>query len=435
MLLGSEILLSRPELKELQLKRLRETLERIISSVPFYTEALAATARRDLKSSEQITDLPFTTKSDLRNNYPLGFLAVKQNEVLRIHASSGTRGKPTIAAYTDGDLRIWAELCARSLETAGVRPGDVLQNCYGYGLFTGGLGLHQGAEALGATVIPSSSGRSQHQLMLMQDFQTRVLCCTPSYALTLALFIEEKKVDRAKLKLEIGIFGAEPWSQECREQIEQRLRIKAFDIYGLSEIMGPGVAIECREQNGLHIWEDHFFVEVIDPKTELPLPDGTPGELVITTLTKRAMPLLRYRTGDSCALMSDPCKCGSPFRRITRLSGRFDDMLIIRGINVYPSEIESIIYSLPALGSEYQIVIDRVQTLDSLTVRAEIRSEFEEQWQKTHSDATERRLLQEELEDLLQQRLGLSANVEIVQQNLIPRSEGKAVRVLDMRAL
>jgi phenylacetate-CoA ligase len=399
-----------------------------VSVVPFYADILSGAGfkARELKHSDELAELPFTTKSQLRDHYPLGLLAVERSEVRRIHASSGTRGKPTIAAYTEGDLNTWADLCARSLATVGVVPGDVVQNSYGYGLFTGGLGLHQGAERLGATVIPSSSGRSQHQLMLMQDFGARVLCCTPSYALTLASCIEETKIDRSTLKLEIGVLGAEPWSEEGRQHIQNRLGIKAYDIYGLSEIMGPGVAIECRAQVGLHIWEDHFFVEIINPQTGVRLPDGAAGELVITTLTKEAMPLLRYRTGDASAIIAEKCECGLPHRRIARLQGRFDDMLIIRGVNVYPSEIESIIYSMEELGNDYQIVVDRVQTLDSLTVRVEVTQEFEH-------DAVRKQNVQRALIEMLKQRFGLTTQVEVMPHNVIPRSEGKATRVLDMR--
>jgi phenylacetate-CoA ligase len=400
-----------------QLQLLRETVDRVCLSVPFYTERLRAagiTCGADLKSADDINRIPFTTKSDLRDNYPLGLLAVDKVNVRRVHASSGTRGKPTIAPYTEKDLNTWSDLCARALSTVGVRPGDVVQNCYGYGLFTGGLGLHQGAERLGATVIPSSTGRTQHQVMLMQDFGARVICCTPSYAMTVAEYLEEAKIDRNTLKLEIGLFGAEPWSEECRRQIESRLGIKAYDIYGLSEIMGPGVAVECAKQAGLHIWEDHFFPEVVD------------GELVITTLTKEAMPLLRYRTGDSCNIIDEKCGCGLPDRRITRLSGRIDDMLIIRGVNVFPCEIESIVFAMSQLGNEYQIVIDRQQTLDTILIRVEMASEADE--------PTARRAAQEALEETCKQRFGLTPMVEVVAPNVIPRSEGKALRVLDLRA-
>jgi phenylacetate-CoA ligase len=411
-----------------QLQLLRETIDRVCKSVPFYAEKLRAagiTCGADLKSTDDVRRLPYTTKSDLRDNYPLGLLAVDQKQVRRIHASSGTRGKPTIAAYDERDLATWSALCARSLETVGVKPGDVLQNCYGYGLFTGGLGLHQGAETLGATVVPSSSGRTQHQVMLMQDFGASILCCTPSYAMTLATYIEEKKVDRSTLKLKIGVFGAEPWSEECRAKIEEKLGIKAYDIYGLSEVMGPGVAIECKMQKGLHVWEDHFLAEIVHPETGEAARDGEIGELVLTTLTKQAMPLLRYRTGDTCALISEKCGCGLPHRRITRFQGRIDDMLIVRGVNVYPCEIESIIYANEFLGSEYQIVIDRQQTLDTLLVRVEIKTE--------HDEPGKRRTAQESIAELLKQRLALTASVEIVAPNVIPPSEGKALRVLDMR--
>lgn len=412
------LVVSRPELESKQLERLQNTVHRVAKNVIFYKDLFEKNGiePNQIRNLEDLAKLPFTTKTDLRDNYPLGMVAHDhQGQVRRVHASSGTRGKPTLAWYTQRDLEIWTELCARSLQTAGVSPGDVVQNSYGYGLFTGGLGLHQGAEALNAIVVPASSGRSQHQVMLMQDIGVNVLCCTPSYALTLANYIEEAKIDRSALKLQIGIFGAEPWSEECRQILQEKLGIKAYDIYGLSEILGPGIAVECREQNGLHIWEDHFLIEIVD------------NELVITTLSKQAMPLLRYRTGDSCSIISDPCPCGLPYRRITRLQGRIDDMLIIKGVNVFPSEIESVVYAAQELGPEYQIVVDRAQALDRLTVRVEIKPECDE--------PTRRRAVQESLEDALRQRLGLSANVEVVHYNFIPRSEGKAVRVLDMRGI
>lgn len=422
-------LTSRTELEELQIHRLRDTLKRASGKVDFYSQA-AKTAGLRLESDDaellaSFKRIPFTTKSDLRDHYPLGLLAVDRSKLRRIHASSGTRGKPTIAAYTDEDLRNWSELCARSLRIVGVQEGDIVQNSYGYGLFTGGLGLHQGIETLGAVAVPASSGRSQQQLLLLQDFGARVLCCTPSYALTLAAYVEEQKLDRKSLKLEIGVFGAEPWSEECRAQIELKLGIKAYDIYGLSEVMGPGVAMECTEQCGLHIWEDHFLVEIINPETGEAAARGEVGELVITTLTKEAMPLLRYRTGDACALIEGNCQCGSPFRRITKLQGRIDDMLIVRGVNVYPSELESIVYSMPQLGNEYQIIVDRVQTLDTLTLRVEMKPELDE--------PVRRRESADALENLIKQRFGLTARIEIVEPNVIPRSEGKALRVLDMR--
>jgi len=427
--------LPRAQLQELQLKRLQEQVARVGNLVPHYGQALLAAAVKssDIRSLADLERLPFTSKQDLRDNYPLGLLAVDNADVQRIHASSGTRGKPTIAAYTKGDLEVWSELVARCLAAVGVKPGDILQNAYGYGLFTGGLGLHAGAERYGATVVPSSSGRTQQQAMLLEDLGVRVLCCTPSYALNIAATMAESNISIDKLKLEIGIFGAEPWSAECRKQIEQNLRIKAYDIYGISEVMGPGVAVECLAQDGLHVFEDHFIFEVIDPDTKKPLPAGADGELVLTTLTKQAMPLLRYRTGDVCSIIEMPCDCGRTSRRISRIQGRMDDMLIVRGVNVYPSEIESVLYTIPELSPQYQIVVDRVQTLDQLKVRAELATHCQSRWAADESSELKRRQLQTRIASVLQERLGLTAVIEILDANTLPRSEGKAHHVLDMR--
>lgn len=419
----------RKELERLQVERLRQTISRLAQHVPRY-RALWDELTLDADSIKSVADLeqfPFTTKSDLRDHYPVGLVAVAESDIKRIHASSGTRGKPTIAPYTQADLDLWSDLCARALATAGVRPGDRVQNSYGYGLFTGGLGLHYGAERLGATVIPASSGRTQQQIMLLQDFAPRALCCTPSYALNIATTLGDMAVKKETLGLEIGILGAEPWTEACRERIESGLNIKAYDIYGLSEVLGPGVAIECTEQNGLHIWEDHFIVEVVDPKTMRPLPSGQPGQLVITTLTKQALPLIRYCTGDICCLIDEPCACGRTMRRISRIQGRLDDMLIIRGVNVYPSEIEAILFSLPELSAHYQILISREQALDKLHIRVE-RNE------QPAADPLTNSALEQRLNGLIQDRLGLTASVEIVAQQTLQRSEGKSVRILDLRA-
>lgn len=428
--------LERSELEQLQLRRLRELVGLVAFKVPHYRDALAQASVKqgDIQSLADVARLPFTTKTQLRDNYPLGCLAVDKAEVRRIHASSGTRGKPTIAAYTQNDLSTWAELVARCLVSAGAAPGDVVQNAYGYGLFTGGLGLHQGAEMVGATVVPASAGRTQQQAMLLQDLGVRVLCCTPSYALNIAATLGEANIDLSQLKLEIGILGAEPWTQECRSQVEKALRIKAYDIYGLSEVMGPGIAVECAVQDGLHVWEDHFLIEVVDPATDKPVAPGQEGELVVTTLTKEAMPLLRYRTGDVCSIIETPCDCGRSSRRITRIQGRLDDMLIIKGVNVYPSEIESVVYSLTELSPQYQIVVDRVQALDDLKIRAELLAATQAQWQTgRESPEIMRRELETRLSGALRERLGLTAMVEVLDANTLPRSEGKAHRVLDMR--
>ncbi len=428
--------LSRGELEQLQLKRLKEQTARVAAAVPFYRDAFASAkmSPESIGSLEDLGKLPFTTKVDLRNGYPFGFLSTDKANVKRLHASSGTRGKPTIAAYTQADLQMWAELVARCLAATGVRPGDVIQNAYGYGLFTGGLGLHGGAEALGATVVPASTGRTQQQVLLLQDLGARVLCCTPTYALNIAAAMEEAKIAASTLNLEIGIFGAEPWSEECREQIETALHLKAFDIYGISELLGPGIAIECLAREGMHIFEDHFLPEIINPETLQPVGQGEIGELVVTTLSKEAVPLLRYRTGDACSFIEGTCSCGRTARRITRFQGRLDDMLIIRGVNVYPSEIESVIYSIKGLSTQYQVVIDRQQTMDSLKVRAEITPKSKEDF-KRHADGDEsaRRKLEATIIDALKQRLGVTAMVELLEPETLPRAEGKSHRILDMR--
>lgn len=422
----------RKGLEELQLERLRSTIERASSLVPFYTKALAGAPV--LGKLIDIAKLPFTTKSDLRDNYPFGCLAVPRNELRRIHVSSGTRGKPTVAPYTRADLDLWAELCARSLACAGINPGDVVQNSYGYGLFTGGLGIHYGIERLGATAVPASSGRTQQQIMLLQDFGARALCCTPSYALNIALSLQDSGIARSSLALEIGIFGAETWTESARAHIEAKLGIRAYDIYGLSEILGPGIAVECTAQNGLHIWEDHFFPEIIDPVTGEPVAEGESGELVLTTLTKQAVPLIRHRTGDACAFLPEGCACGRTMRRITRIQGRLDDMLIIKGVNVYPSEIERVLYSCPEVSPHYQIVVTREKALDALTIRFELDTTVAATWAAEKTEEVNHRQLEQSATDLLRQKLGLTASVEIIPPNILPRSEGKAVRLLDLRS-
>jgi phenylacetate-CoA ligase len=427
--------LPREELEALQLERLRTTLQLAMARVPFYQKLFAETAGRgEISSLDDIRGFPFTSKSQLRDNYPFGLLAVDRLDVCRIHASSGTRGKPTVSLYTRSDVDTWAQLCARSLAATGVKPGDIVQNSYGYGLFTGGLGIHYAVEALGAIVVPASSGRTQQQIMLLQDFGAKVLCCTPSYALNIAMTLSETGIKPDSLALKIGIFGAEPWTESCRQQLEERLGIKAYDIYGLSEIMGPGIAVECLAQEGMHIWEDHVLVEIIDPASGEPVPDGDTGELVLTTLTKQAMPLIRYRTGDACAFITAPCSCGRTMRRITRLQGRLDDMLIIRGVNVYPCEVENVLFSRQEVSPQYQIVITRDRALDSMTVKVELDASTVDQWKKQNAEETQRRELERTISDLLRQRLGLTAAVETLEPNILPRSEGKALRVLDLRS-
>jgi phenylacetate-CoA ligase len=361
---------------------------------------------------EALPEQPFTTKSDLRDAYPFGLLRVPREECVRIHASSGTRGKATIVAYTPNDLALWADCCARSIAAAGGGPGTLVHVAYGYGLFTGGLGFHYGAERLGCTVVPASSGNTPRQAQLLEDLGAEILCCTPSYALTIADHVD----DVGRLRLRAGLFGAEPWTERIRGAIEESLNLCALDVYGLSEIVGPGVASECLEGlGGAHVNEDHFLVEVIDPETGASVPDGDTGELVFTTLTKEALPLLRYRTGDLASIAREPCPCGRTFARMSRVVGRTDDMLVIRGVNVFPSEIERVLLSFRGLEPHYQLVVERAEHLDELTVQVE--------------GSVEPAPVREQLE----RALGLSARVEVVEPGSIPRSEGKALRVLDRR--
>jgi phenylacetate-CoA ligase len=422
--------LPREAIEALQLKRLQHTLERVCATVPFYKKRFgeAGISPADVRTLDDLRRLPFTLKQDMRDNYPYGLFAVPLDQIVRIHASSGTTGKPTVVGYTKRDIDNWAELMARSFAAAGITRGDVIHNAYGYGLFTGGLGAHYGAERLGASVIPMSGGNTQKQMMIMQDFGSSVITCTPSYSLYLAEALKESGVDLHKLKLRVGILGAEPWSEEIRAEIERNLGIKAIDIYGLSEIMGPGVAIECIEaQHGLHIWEDHFIPEIIDPDTEEVLPDGEHGELVITTITKEGIPLIRYRTRDITRIISEPCICGRTHRRLERMSGRSDDMLIIRGVNVFPSQIESVLFSIDGIEPHYQLIVDREGTLDTLEVQVEVN-------EKTFSD--EIRKLQElsqKISRAIKDLLGITCKVRLVEPKTIARSEGKAQRVIDRR--
>jgi phenylacetate-CoA ligase len=383
--------LPRPELERLQRERLRERFGVELEALP---------------------DQPFRVKSELRDAYPFGLLRVPLEECLRIHASSGTRGKATIVAYTRGDLAAWADCCARALAAAGAGPGTVVHVAYGYGLFTGGLGLHYGAERLGCTVVPASGGNTPRQAQLLEDLGAEILCCTPSYALAIADHVSEP----ARLRLRAGVFGAEPWTEGLREAVEHALGLTAVDIYGLSEVMGPGVSAECVEgRDGAHVNEDHFLVEVVDSQSGEPLPDGEVGELVFTTLTKEALPLLRYRTGDLASLTREPCPCGRTFARMSRVVGRTDDMLIIRGVNVFPSEIERALLAVPELTPHYQLVVERPGHLDELTVQVE-----------GTVDAGSVR-------ERLASALGLTARVETLPPGSIPRSEGKALRVVDRR--
>jgi phenylacetate-CoA ligase len=401
----------RDELERLQLERLRATVARLLDHVGPARERLHAAGvegAADIGSLDDLGRLPFTTKTDLRDHYPYGLLAVPRDRLVRVHASSGTRGKPTVVGYTAADVEVWTEVMARAMAMAGVHAGSVVHNAYGYGLFTGGLGFHQGGERLGATVIPISSGQTARQLMLLQDLRGQVLCCTPSYALRLAEELRDAGVDPAELALEIGLFGAEPWTDSMREQLERELGLVALNVYGLSELVGPGVAAECPEaRDGLHVQEDHFLAEEVD------------GELVFTTLTKEALPLLRYRTGDVATLTRVPCACGRTLARMSPVRGRRDDMLIVRGVNLYPSEVERILLALEGIAPHYQLIVTREGALDALTVRCEAAGEAGD--------------LQRRAEHALQQETGIAIRVELVERGGVPRSEGKAVRVVDRR--
>ena len=422
----------REALEAIQLRRLQATVARVYHTVPFYRRRFeeAGVGPDSIRSLADLERLPFTTKADLRDNYPFGMFAVPRSQVVRIHASSGTTGKPTVVGYTARDVQTWAELMARSLMAAGARKDDIVHNAYGYGLFTGGLGVHYGAEKLGASVIPISGGNTKRQVMIMKDFGPTILTCTPSYALHLAEVAREMGVSFQELKFKAGIFGAEPWSETMRREIERTLNLKAMDIYGLSEVMGPGVAVECIDaQNGLHVFEDHFIAEIINPQTGAPLPHGAPGELVFTTITKEAFPVIRYRTRDLSVLHPEPCRCGRTLARMGRIQGRSDDMLIIRGVNVFPSQIESVIMATGRFEPHYQLVVDRIGTLDQLTVRVEVNAAM-------FSDAIKNlQSIERELERAIRETLGVATQVKLVEPKGIQRSEGKAVRVIDNRRI
>ncbi|MGI6679341.1 MAG: phenylacetate--CoA ligase family protein [Dehalobacterium sp.] len=421
----------REELEHLQLERLQQTVTRVYHNVPHYRRAFQEIGLEpgDIRSLHDLIKLPFTVKTDLRDNYPYDLFAVPLSEILRIHSSSGTTGKPIVVGYTRQDLNNWSEIAARSLSFAGVSKQDVIQVSFGYGLFTGGLGIHDGAERLGVSVIPTSGGNTKKQVMIMKDFGSTVLACTPSYALVLAEAMEEMGIDKEEMKLRAGIFGAEPWTQGMRREIESRLGLTAYDIYGLSEVMGPGVAMECSEKNGLHIFEDHFIPEIINPETGEPLPYGQSGELVFTSITKEGFPVLRYRTRDLSCLHLEECPCGRTHVRMDRIMGRCDDMLIIRGVNVFPSQVESVLMENGNVTPHYHLVVDRINNLDTLEVQVEVSEDM-------FSDQV-RRL--EELERHIKQKLdsvlGISSIVTLVEPKKLARSEGKAKRVTDKRQL
>jgi len=421
----------REKLLELQLERLKGMVNRIYHDVPFYRNKFqeAGLVPEDVQTLSDLQKLPFTTKVDLRDNYPYGLFAVPLEKIVRIHASSGTTGKPTVVGYTRKDITTWSEIMARSLVAAGADSHSVVQNAYGYGLFTGGLGVHYGAEMLGASIVPISGGNTDKQIMIMKDFGTTVLTCTPSYAIYLGDALEKKGIDPASLKLKTGVFGAEPWSDNMRKEIEKKLKIKAHDIYGLSEIMGPSVAIECDAQDGLHIWEDHFIPEIIDPVTLKVLPYGEQGELVITTITKEGIPLLRYRTRDVTSIIAEPCACGRTHLRIRRLQGRTDDMLIIRGVNVFPTQIESVLLELGEVEPHYQLIVRRDGSLDTLEIKVELS---EEMFSDKISNLEK---LEKRIGLRIHSTIGINAKIAFVEPGSLPRSEGKSQRVVDLRKI
>lgn len=417
------------KLRAIQLEKFKRIIERSYGNVQLFRSRMDEKGLKpqDFKCLEDLKHIPFTMKSDLRDTYPFGLFASPMKEVVRLHASSGTTGKPIVVAYTESDIKVWTESMMRSFAACGIHSGDIVQNSYGYGLFTGGLGAHYGAEGIGATVIPTSGGNTERQIMVMKDFGVTAICCTPSYFIHLAEHAGKMGIDIRELPLRVGVFGAEPWTDEMRRHIEECSGIKAFDIYGLSEITGPGVGIECPEHKGLHIFEDHYYPEIIDPETCEVLPDGVEGELVFSTLSKMAMPLLRYRTRDISRIMTEKCACGRTIRRIEKISRRSDDMFIIRGVNVFPSQIETAILSEERNLPHYQIILTRSHGLDSIEVDIEVTSEmFSDKVSAMES-------LQARLAHAIEKILGIRVAVKMLPPNSIPRSEGKAKRVIDKR--
>ena len=426
--------LPREVLEALQLKRLKQVVQRVYHTVGFYRKAFDETGVTpdDIRSLDDLRRFPFTTKQDLRDNYPFGMFAVPMSSVVRLHASSGTTGRSTVVGYTKRDIETWSELMARCFVAAGLTKNDIIHNAYGYGLFTGGLGAHYGAEKLGASVIPMSGGNTKRQIMILQDFGPTAICCTPSYALNLAEQGKAMGVDMRSLKLRVGVFGAEPWSEKMRQEIESALGITALNIFGLSEIMGPGVSMECIEgRHGMHIFEDHFLVETINPETGEVLPPGEAGELVFTTITKEAFPLIRYRTRDISQLFTEPCRCGRTLHRMDRVMGRSDDMLIIRGVNVFPSQIEAILLAIKGVEPHYQLIVDRAGNLDTLEIQVEVGEQvFANADEVKVLQNMERRIVKD-----IKDYLGVSAKVKLVEPKTLQRSEGKASRVLDKRRI
>lgn len=423
--------MSRDEMRALQGKRLHKLVDYVYHNVPFYRNKMQEMdlAPEDIQTIDDIKLLPFTTKQDLRDNYPYGLQAAPASEIVRVHASSGTTGNPTIVGYTRKDLAVWSEVMARCLTAYGVTRNDTFSVAYGYGLFTGGLGAHYGVENLGATVIPTSTGNTEKHIRLIRDLKISGIACTPSYALYLAETLDKMGLTKEDIGLRIGAFGAEPWTENMRKEIEERLGLKGYNIYGLSEIMGPGVSYECEQQDGSHINEDHFYPEIINPETLEQLPYGQQGELVFTTLTKEGMPLLRYRTKDLCSLIDERCGCGRTSVRMGRIVGRSDDMLIVRGINVFPSQVESVILEMPEFEPQYMLVVDRVNNLDTLQVQVEVRKDF-------FSDDMGRMLaIKKALADRLKSVLSISADVRLMEPGRIERSQGKGKHVIDNRIL
>ena len=417
------------QLRQVQFKRLKQIVQRAYDNVALFRKRMDEShiSPDNIRALEDISLLPFTVKSDLRDTYPFGLFASSLRDVVRLHASSGTTGKPIVVAYTKDDVKVWTQVMVRSFASCGLHEGDIIQNAYGYGLFTGGLGAHYGAEELGATVIPISGGNTDRQIMVLKDFGVTAICCTPSYFPHLIERAGEMGIDLKTLPLRAGIFGAEPWTSEMRDRIQAATNIRAYDIYGLSEIIGPGVGIECFHQDGLHIFEDHFIPEIIDPQTLKPVPDGNEGELVFTTLSKHAMPMIRYRTRDIASIMNKPCPCGRTIRRISRISRRSDDMFIIRGVNVFPSQIEAALLAVEGTLPHYQIVLTSAKGLDQIEVQVEVTSEF-------FSDKIRGlETLQQRISHAVENTVGIRAAVRLVEPHTIQRSEGKAKRVIDNR--
>jgi len=423
--------MTREEMRNCQSRRLIDMVERVYHNVPFYRKKMQemGVGPEDIRGIDDLPKLPFTTKQDLRDNYPYGLFAVPTTEIVRLHASSGTTGKPTVVGYTRKDLATWSEVMARTLTCAGITRHDFIQVAYGYGLFTGGLGAHYGAEKIGCSVIPISGGNTRRQIHIMHDFGSTALACTPSYALFLTEAIKESGLPREGFKLRVGVFGAEPWTENMRREIEEKLQIKAIDIFGLSEVIGPGVSSECTCQNGLHVFEDHFVPEIIHTQTLEPLPEGEEGELVFTTITKEGLPLLRYRTRDLSQLDYSPCRCGRTLVRMKKCTGRSDDMLIIRGVNLFPSQIESVLLELKETSPHYLLVVDRINNLDILELQVEVEEDF------FLDRISELQALTRRIQHAMESALGVSLTVKLTEPKSIARSEGKAVRVIDKRKL